>query len=430
MGLSSSATLAFVVLLTIAAPVSCLFLWDRLGQRGWVRVAGRSMLLVTCQASAVLLAGLLVNSQYGFYTSWSELFGHSALTSTAAPVVTHHVDRAYQLQLRAAYFRGRGTVIPWVIPGKASGVPPQRALIYLPAAYGNPAAQRVLFPVVELLVGVPGSPRSWVGPLKLKSILDAQIATGQSLPFIAVLPTQNVLFPRDTQCVNVVGGPNMDTYLTRDVHRSVIAGLRATPDRAGWALMGYSTGGYCALNLAMRHPDLFAATVSLSGYAQPATDSSVGNLFGGSVALRNSNTPLWEARHWGRHALAVLAISSRHDDSSYRDTVQLAAAAHAPLQMSTILLGAGGHNASLWRAMEPAAFNWLSRHLIPPLAGIVIGGQFLPRPADSAFLPCRTADSRHSCRDAHSRHRRFPPLPYSQRSRLPGDRSIARSGPA
>jgi hypothetical protein len=48
--------------------------------------------------------------------------------------------------------------------------------------------------------------------------------------------------------------------------------------------------------------------------------------------------------------------------------------------MSTILLGAGGHNAGLWSAMEPVAFNWLSRQLTPPLASIVIDGRFKPAP--------------------------------------------------
>jgi hypothetical protein len=65
-GLTSSATLAAVVLLTIAAPVTCLVIWSRLGPRPWVRIGVRAMLLLTCQATAVLLVGLLINNEYGF----------------------------------------------------------------------------------------------------------------------------------------------------------------------------------------------------------------------------------------------------------------------------------------------------------------------------------------------------------------------------
>ena len=378
MGLTGSATLMLVGLLAVATPVTCLLVWNRLGRRAWLRVSVRAVLLVTSQGLAVLLVGVLVNNYYGFYTSWSELFGHAGLSSTASPVVTHRVDKIYAGTLRRGFHNSHGTVIPWVIPGPTSHIPPQRAFVYLPAAYGNPALSGALFPVVELLDGVPAGPESWTGSLKVKNVLDTRIASGQSEPFIAVMPTQNVELPRDTQCVDVAGGPKVDTYLTRDVRRSVLAGFRATPARDGWALMGYSTGGYCAVNLAMRHPGMFAAAVSLSGYAQPATDPSVGNLFGGSVVLRDHNTPLWEAAHWKGRSLSLLVITSHRDGPSYRDTVKLAAAMHAPLQLSTMVLAVGGHNAGLWTAMEPVAFNWLSQHLLPPLADLVIHGPFLP----------------------------------------------------
>lgn len=423
MGLTSSATLALFATLAIAAPLACLLVWNRLGYRMWVRGGIRSVLLLLSQASAVLLVGLLINNQYAFYISWGEIFGQSTPTVADAPVARHQVERIYDKELRAAYLHGHGTVIPWVIPGTSAGLPPLHALVYLPAAYGNPAARGTLFPVVELLGGVPGRPETWLGPLKLKLILDERIASGQSMPFIAVLPTQNVQFPHDTQCVNVVGGPQVDTYLSEDVHRSVIAGLRANPNAAGWATMGYSTGGYCAMNLAMRHPNLFAAAASLSGYAQPAKDHStgVGVLFGGSAALRNRNTPLWEAAHWGRDNLSILAIASRHDGATYNDTVALAALAHAPLRVSTILLKAGGHNARLWVTLEPVAFNWLSQHVAPPLANIVINGRYLPHLPSSPGQPCQAAVNPQLCRNhqALNKHRHHRPVLHPSKYAAP-----------
>jgi enterochelin esterase-like enzyme len=385
MGLMSPLTLAVAVLLTVAAPVGCLALWNRLGKRRWVRLFGRGALILSCQALAVLLAGLMLNHSYGFYTSWAELFGRPSLTTTAAAgTATGSLDNVYARRLRTAFADGHGTVIPWVVPGRSSGVPRQRALVYLPAAYGDPAAAATRFPVVELLHGFPGRPESWTGPLQLQRILDAQIARRQSVPFIAVMPTQNLVFPRDTQCVDVSGGPRVDTFLSRDVHRAVIDSFRAATDTSGWALMGYSTGGYCAINLAMRHPDLFTAAVSLSGYARPAHDGSTGDLFGGSSALRNRNTPLWAAAHLPPRELSMLVITSRQDGASYRDTEQLAAAARAPLRVVTILLARGGHNAALWKAMEPEAFNWLSRQVTAPLAPIGVGGGLVPIPTQLA----------------------------------------------
>jgi S-formylglutathione hydrolase FrmB len=36
-----------------------------------------------------------------------------------------------------------------------------------------------------------------------------------------------------------------------------------------WTLVEYSAGGFCAINLALRHPEQYAAAASLSGYADP-----------------------------------------------------------------------------------------------------------------------------------------------------------------
>jgi hypothetical protein len=38
-------------------------------------------------------------------------------------------------------------------------------------------------------------------------VLDGEIKAGRSLTFIAVMPTHDVAGGRDTQCVNVAGGP-------------------------------------------------------------------------------------------------------------------------------------------------------------------------------------------------------------------------------
>ena len=37
----------------------------------------------------------------------------------------------------------------------------------------------------------------------------------------------------------------------------VIDDFRAEPAAAGWGLMGYSTGGFCAAKLVLQHPDRY-----------------------------------------------------------------------------------------------------------------------------------------------------------------------------
>jgi S-formylglutathione hydrolase FrmB len=145
--------------------------------------------------------------------------------------------------------------------------------------------------------------------------------------------------------------------------------------------MGFSTGGYCAVNLVLRHPELYAAAVSLSGYTHPAHDRSTGDLFGGSLALQKANTPVWTAAHWrGFSDVSLLLMTSQQDPSSYRDALELAAVARAPLHVRTVFLPAGGHNARLWKALEPVAFDWLSRQLVSPLAPEASIGRPPPSP--------------------------------------------------
>ena len=125
---------------------------------------------------------------------------------------------------------------------------------------------------------------------------------------------------------------------------------------------------FCATNLAMRHPDIYSAAVSIAGYAKPAHDFQTGDLFAGDTSARNANTPLWRAQHLPPPELALLLLASRPDPGTLRDARALAAAARAPFDVTTIQLASGGHNFEVWRAEEPVAFSWLSRHLAPALA--------------------------------------------------------------
>lgn len=46
-----------------------------------------------------------------------------------------------------------------------------------------------------------------------------------------------------------------------------------------WGVVGDSTGGYCALKLAMHHPRIYAAGAGLSPYCAAPSDPTTGDLF-------------------------------------------------------------------------------------------------------------------------------------------------------
>jgi enterochelin esterase-like enzyme len=246
----------------------------------------------------------------------------------------------------------------------------------LPPQYGDPAYRNRRFPVIELVPGYPGHPRNWVEQFNVAAVLDQAIASGHVSPLIAVMPTSTVTPPRDTECVNVPGGPQVETYLTTDVPDAITRAFRAQPISTGWALMGYSTGGYCSVNLALRHPGHYRAAVSLAGYNAPANDRTTGDLFAGDSALRDQNTTLWRVQHLPPPVLSLLLMDTADDKESFSDDRALAAAAVPPLHVSVISLAHGGHNFTTWRAEELTALSWLSAFLTPPLAPIpAVNGQ-------------------------------------------------------
>jgi S-formylglutathione hydrolase FrmB len=370
--LTGQVTLLLAILLALAVPVAAMFSWDRVGRAmtrsaRWWRWTWRGTLLLGSQVSAVILAGVLINDSGNFYTSWLELLGehHTVRQSVAAP---GSQDAALRGALAHARTQGHGIVVRIAIPGARSRIGSFSSLVYLPVQYGLPAYAHRSFPVVELIAGSPGTPKTWTDSLAVAHVLDGEIAAGRSVPVIAVMPSQDVAGGRDTQCVNVVGGPEVETYLTADVRAVITRAYRASTQHGSWAVMGYSSGGFCATNLAMRHPDLFAAAVSIAGYARPAHDHQTGELFGHDVTLRDRNTPIWRATHLPPTDIALLLMSSAQDPATDRDAHAMARAARPPMSVTLVSLRHGGHNFEVWRAEEPVAFAWLSAHVTAPLA--------------------------------------------------------------
>jgi S-formylglutathione hydrolase FrmB len=367
--LTSWLTVGVSAAMVLALTLATLLLWGRLGDTGIARWPLQGALLVAGQLSAVVLAGLILNRIYDFYVSWPELLGEHAKLSAVQPDVGS-LDARWRPQLALAYRNGHGIVISLPIPGLRSGVAAGPAQVYLPPQYGDPRYANRTFPVVELLAGFPGSPETWTNRLHVASTLDQEIAAGRTVPFIAVMPTQTVGKPRDAECVNVVNGPQLDTYLTDDVRAGVEKAFRASKSQRQWTLMGYSTGGYCAANLATRHQDMFHAAVSIAGYNAAAHDGTTGDLFGKNNMVRDDNSPLWRAEHLPQPNLDLLLITTKSDRNSVVANDQLARAAKPPLRIWTLTLPRGGHNTATFAAELPVAFGWLSRFVSAPLADI------------------------------------------------------------
>jgi enterochelin esterase-like enzyme len=370
MSITGLPLLILFVLLTAAAFAGTVLLWPRLSGRNWRAVLGRLGLLGGVQLCLVITFLLLVNSYYSFYTSWGQLFGiggsssgYTASTPTAAEQLT--VQRLEDVGVPDGDDPAKaGQLQQVVIHGARSGLSAS-AYVYLPPQYFQARYQHDEFPAAIVSTGYPGNVEALVNRLRYPVKMTTGIDTGRIRPMVLVMVSPMVVQGRDTECVDVPGGPQAATYWSVDIPDAVSAAYRVMPGAAGWGLIGDSTGGYCAAKLAMTESNHFRAAVSLSGYYAALQDITTGDLYGGSAAFRTQNDLLWRVQHLPPPPVSLLLTTSRVGEDNYQDTLEFAKLARPPLRVTTLIRAEGGHNFQTWNSEIPEGLHWLSLRLAP-----------------------------------------------------------------
>lgn len=379
-GLTGRTLLLVAGILTVACPILACLLWSRLRGPFVVRVAQRLMLFGGGQALAVFLVLLLVNNSYNFYTSWTDLLG----SAPPAPVIAAGQGRTTVGPQGAVTTAGRsvqrtsngGELVTALVYGGRSGVTGQ-VLVLLPPGYEGESRR---YPVLELLAGWRGGPQSWIHALHVLDPLQRAMSQGQLPPTIVVLPASNIAMPRDVECTDVPHGPQAETWLTTDIRDLVLSQYRARSDAGSWAVMGFSTGGYCAAKFALHFPHEYGAAVVISGYFNALRDATTQDLWGGSPARRNENSPLWLVTHRPPSPVTILAFASRQDAESYPTTLQFQRAARPPLRVTSAFVSRGGHNLRAIIRALPEMFVWVGHFfalrspVAPGAVRLVLGG--------------------------------------------------------
>lgn len=350
---NSSAALLAAIGAAVAFAAGTAWLWNRV--RGWWGWFDRLAALLLSVAMAVTAGGIAVNEQLNLFVAWPQVLG-----------VRESVPRQGETEtVQSEGTVSASRVVKFPLTGRLSGIS-LPAYAYLPPGYDSAAGQRTRYPVIEATDGFPGSPNGWLVGLEASRILDDEINHHRMAPTVVIFPTQVLDPSRDSECVDAVGGPQFDTYLSTDLREAVASVFRVRTDRAGWSIVGLSTGGFCAVNLALRHPQLYAAAASLSGYFTAFTDQTTGDLYGADPHLRDLNSPVWRLRNLPVPPLAVFAAVARDDHSGYQELLSLTAAVRPPFQLTTLVLPQGGHTPPAWKAMEPPVLDWLSSWMADP----------------------------------------------------------------
>jgi S-formylglutathione hydrolase FrmB len=353
MSLTGWPLLVLLVTLAVLTPLFVALTWRR-PPGGLVGAALRFLAMLFAQLLAVAAVGVWANNTFGFYDNWSDLWGGSQSG-------TLHAETNGSLPLAGA----EGRVVALTVNGGASragGI----VLVWLPREYDRPAFKNARFPVLMMLPGQPGTPEGVFTQFEFARQATQAIRSHAVKPFVAVFPPLMIAPPRDTECTDVPHGPQAETWLAEDVRTAVARHVRVTPDAKQWSAAGWSTGGFCAAKLLLRHRNGFNAAASMGGYFTAETDPTTGNLFNGSAQLRRENSPSWLIRQPGQSDANLLIVVSKNDRHSYNggryaDSKQMIAETRGYPNVATIVLPSGGHNYTNYRQTLPGVFAWCAR---------------------------------------------------------------------
>jgi S-formylglutathione hydrolase FrmB len=146
-----------------------------------------------------------------------------------------------------------------------------RVSVYLPPGYAVHPRQR--YPVVYLLHGFDGSDGTWFkDPISdqdkrpmIPVLLDQAIASGTTRPFIVVAPDAFNTFHGSFYSTSVTTG-DWEGYIARDLPQYIDAHYRTIAIPASRGIAGHSMGGYGALRIGFRHPEVFSNVYALSPF--------------------------------------------------------------------------------------------------------------------------------------------------------------------
>ncbi len=132
--------------------------------------------------------------------------------------------------------------------------------VYLPPGYQE---EERAYPTFYLLHGYGGEDTNWTRYGDAAMTADSLIAADVIPPVILVMPDGQNSWWVDSDPETGFGA--VETALIQDLIPEVDRAYRTIPLRRARMIGGLSMGGYGAVHLALKHPDLFGAAASLSG---------------------------------------------------------------------------------------------------------------------------------------------------------------------
>ncbi|MFD9891031.1 alpha/beta hydrolase [Amycolatopsis sp. NPDC059027] len=365
--LDSPVNLIVVIVLTVLAIIAVPWFWDR-----WRRKRlGRSATILLAVVLVVLSTAMGGNMIGGFFPTVGALTGTGVYSAqgTNAEAAHNGEDLEKLRDTGATRAReGKGTVVHMKVTGRRTGVT-RDVTVYLPPQYFDGTYKGLKFPVIEWIPNYPSGPEVVVGPYQLPDQLDAAIAKRALPPTVVIIPDPSGTprVGRDTECVDEVDGTANDTFLTADLREWGIQKLGLNPERRAWSIAGWSSGGYCAMNLVTRHPQWYGQAASVSGYDKAQVDAETKNLFKGRKDIDDANNVRVNVR-LHPSPVEILAIAGEKESYESFAIDQIKTAAQPPIGFFSWKIPDAGHNMNTFKSQIPDLLAWIGARTVAPSA--------------------------------------------------------------
>jgi S-formylglutathione hydrolase FrmB len=147
------------------------------------------------------------------------------------------------------------------MPAPSVGEDARTVRVYLPPSYDRPEAAQRRYPVVYMLHGWPGSDGNLLEFGHANATADSLIARGAIPEILMVFPNGagSGLLGRSLWIDSYDGRKRLEQFVTHDLIDWVDDHYRTIRSASGRGIIGLSDGGDAAVNLALKHPDLFGA---------------------------------------------------------------------------------------------------------------------------------------------------------------------------
>lgn len=140
--------------------------------------------------------------------------------------------------------------------------------------------------------------------------------------------------------------------------------FRTIADRRGRAIGGMSSGGYCSLNLGLRHQDVFSTILASEPYGDPGRNALRPLLADNTVLFRENSPADYVPQLRFRYPMAVFLDAGTDDSATSRTATRLAdMLAHRGQYVALRLAQGLGHTWREARAELPYSLVFANQHL-------------------------------------------------------------------